>query len=485
MAPLEGEYGPARDLSVGSIRLLSTRHVTRASLMAGVAPMLLVIGCATYSPVPKQLPDTAARFAERTVSWQTAAEVCKRLAPQAPCDPVRPDRLLLFSAMLDGNPEVASARARLASAVAGAEAARSRPAANLTLSSEYARDPALSSRWLVGAGLDVPLDAGPGRRARLAEADLTIVAARHDLAETIWTARMALVRGLDRVAMAEQQREVSAELSAVQARRLWAMEQRLSEGEIARAELEQARLDLAEARRREMAATAAREAGVVQIAETLGVSRDHLPKISLRDADAPPIAARIDADARHQALLARSDLLRAMVAYDQAEAAVRTEIAAQYPAISVGPGFIWERGLVKRPFNIGLVLPPFDLNRRNMRAAEAQRSEAGAALEAAYAAAASSVDAALAQQATAERALDQVRRVDLPVARRLDALAERELAAGAIDRTDWAAARSGLLLARLAELDSLSDVLAANAALEEALRRPLSGPETLVEGAAR
>ena len=74
--------------------------------------------------------------------------------------------------------------------------------------------------------------------------------------------------------------------------------------------------------------------------------------------------------------------------------------------------------------------------------------------------------------------------MDLPIAARLAAQADRELAAGAIDRSDWAAAQAGLEIARLAELDALARAIMADAALEESMRRPLSGPETLIGVAA-
>lgn len=460
--------------------------VARLKVALALAPAMVVAGCVSYAPAPKSLSQTAAVASARTLLWPGAASTCKRLAPVAQCDPANPDRLLLFAALLDNNPDVAAARAHLRSVEAAASAARTPPGATLTLSTEYARAASDPSPWLLGAGLDIPLDAGGRRAARLASADLSVVSARYDLAEAIWTARMGLVRALDAVGIADRQLAVAGELIALQERRILAMERRVSAGEASRAELERVRSDLADARRREAAAVAARQAGVVQIANALGVPAANLPSAALAEGPSevlPP--AGISAEARNQALLARADLLKAMVGYDQAEAELRGEVAKQFPAISVGPGFTWERGLVKLPLNVGLVLPPLDLNRRNIRAAEGRRSEAGAALEAAYATAIGSVDAAMAEWNAAQRALEDLRKLDLPVAQRLSAQADREIAAGGIDRTDWAAARSGLLIARLSELDAIARVRAANSALEDALRRPLSGPETLIEGIAR
>ena len=58
--------------------------------------------------------------------------------------------------------------------------------------------------------------------------------------------------------------------------------------------------------------------------------------------------------------------------------------------------------------------------------------------------------------------------------------ADRELAAGALDRADWGAAQAGRLTTRRLELDALARALTADLALEDALRRPLSGPELMI-----
>lgn len=485
MAPsfaVRGSSGAAQTkFNRAHARSVLTRQITGVLLVLGLA------GCVSYAPAPRPLGEIADRFAARSASWTAAAQTCQRLAPSAPCYPARPDRLLLFAMLVENNPDVAAARAHLHSVEAAAVAARAPTGPTLTLSTEYAKASSDPSPWLFGAALDIPLDTGGRRTARIASADLAVNAARYDLVEATWTARMGLVRALDEVSTATAQLKLATQLVTLQERRMQAMDRRVTSGEASRAELERVRSDLADARRREAAASAMRDAGTTQVARALGLPAANLPAGLLEGgAFAAEVPVSLPtAQQRSEALLARADLLKAIVAYDQAEAELRGEVGKQYPAISVGPGFTWERGLVKLPFNVGLVLPPLDLNRRNIRAAEARRSEAGTALEAAYASAEGSVDAAYADIIAAQRALADVRKLDLPIAQRLAVQADREIAAGAIDRTDWAAAQAGLLIARLAEVDAITRVLVANAALEDALRRPLSGPETWIEGISR
>lgn len=446
------------------------------------AAVLALAGCTHYTPEPVSITTTAARFSARTVDLDSAAAACRMAAPRARCDAGNPDKLVLFEVLLANNPSVAAARARVASAEAAARAAHAPTGPTMTLSSEYAG--ADSPPWLLGIGADIPLDTGGRRAARIGTAELGVTAARYDLAEAVWTARMALVRALAEQLVSVRQGTVADRLQALQERRFAVLQRRVALGEASRAELERTRADFADARVRVAAARARGEAALVQIAAALGVPPEQVqPLVRSWPEFASPLSANTPSAAdRAAALLGRPDLLKAMLLYDQAEFDLRGEVAKQYPALSVGPGFSWDHGLVKIPFNLGLALPPFDLNRRAIATAEARRSQAGVDLEALYASAVAGIDQAMAEAAAARRSINQKRELDLPIAVRLAAQADRELAAGAIDRNDWAAAQAGLEVARLAELDALARVLAADAALEEALRRPLSGPETLLEG---
>lgn len=451
----------------------------------GIAAALLAVGgCTHFVPKPVRVTDTAARFSAQTIDLNGAATVCRTIAPRAPCDAARPDRLVLFEVLIARNPAVAAARARVASAAAASRAAHAPAGPTMTLSTEYAGGD--SQPWLLGVATDFPLDTGGRRTARIGAADLAVAAARYDLAEAIWTARIALVRGLAEQQVAVRQATVADRLMALQERRFAVMERRVVQGEASRAEMERTRADLADARTRGAAARARSEAAVVKIAEALGVPLEQARGLTASwegFETLTPFEEPAPAD-RYAALLGRPDLLKAITAYDQAEFDLRGEVAKQYPAISVGPGFTWDHGLVKIPFNIGLTLPPLDLNRRAIAAAEARRGEAATQLEAFYAGAVAGIDQAMAEVSAARRVLKQARELDMPIAVRLAAQADHELAAGAIDRSDWAAAQAGLEIARLAELDALARAVMADVALEEAMRRPLSGPETLIEGAA-
>jgi CRISPR system Cascade subunit CasA len=308
------------------------------------------------------------------------------------------------------------------------------------------------------------------------------MAGRYDYAEAVWSVRMAIRRALAEQMLTTSEIDIGQKLAAVRARQVTALERRVEGGEAIRSDLERVRADAAGDARRVVDAQARQLAARVGLAEAVGVAPATVTgaTLSWNGFDAATAASPDVAELRDLALLARADVLRAVAAYDQAEADLRGEVAKQWPGIHIGPGYTWERGLVKLPFSLGLALPTFDLNRGAISAAEARRAEAGIHLEAVIARAQSAIDDASIEREAARAGLSRVREVDIQTAKRVAAQADQEMANGAIDRVDWAAAQAGLYLSELAEIDALRRVHAADAALEDALRRPLEGPEHLI-----
>lgn len=451
-----------------------------ASLLLGA----LASGCVSYEAKPVRPAEIASARRALTIDPAEVARRVAAIAPRRAGAPLAWDRLSLLTAATIYNPDVAAARAAVDTARANVGVARQRPNMTLSLTTEYANDPSASSPWLFGGSLDIPLDIGGRRSSRIAVADLAVLSARYDVAEALWTARTALRKGVAARFIADRQVAALTALSQVRDRQYTAMARRVAAGEASRAELERVRADGADAGRRLGDAQAQRRAADRAIAAAIGVPVDATDGLNLEwagfDVPATDPGQGVTPELRLQALLSRADILKAVVAYDQAEAELRGEVAKQFPAISIAPGYTWERGLVKLPFSLGLVLPPLDLNRHAIAAAEAKRAEAGKRLEAVVATAEAAVDAALVETRAARAALVRVRTVELATALRLAAQADRELAAGSIDRTEWAAAQAGARQARTSEIDALARVHAADAALEDALRRPLEGPETMI-----
>lgn len=451
-----------------------------AILFSSMLPAsLLLAGCIGYRPVPVAPAEMASARAAQGLNPAVARARLATIAPAANWNGQAWDRLALFAAMLESNADIAAARAAIASAKGARRAAGARPGPTLTLTAEYAGKAPEASPWLFGGALDFPIDAGGRRSSRLTVADLAVVAAQYDYAEAISSARTALRQALADRLLADRRLAAIAALVGFRQRQFAVVDRRVAAGSASRADLERVRADAADAVRRQGEARAAATMADAGIAAALGVGVAEVAGLPWQwdGFDTPALQPNVDAAERQTALTGRADVMKTMTLYDRAEADLRGEIARQYPAVSIGPGYTWERGLVKIPVNLALVLPPLDGNRGAIAAAVARRAEAGANVEAIVASAAAAINLALAETRQTRQQLSQIRAGELVAAKRLADQADRELSSGMIDRGEWAAAQAGAGLARLSELDALAAVHAADARLETALRRPVEGPE--------
>lgn len=454
----------------------------RRSAVVLLAAALLFPGCVRYVAQPVLPTAVATAQAAKAIDNVAIDAELARIAPGIHFNSARWDRLTLFAAIIVGNPDVRASRMALTTATTAAHSARvPAPGPTLTLTSEYAGAAPDPSPWLFGGMIDLPIDRGGRRNARLDSADLAVEIARYDYVEAVWTARMAVIRALAAHLVASRQLTALDDLLTLRQRHFDAMSRRVGAGESSRTELERLRADLSDALRRRDEARVQRDAEIAKIATLVGLPVFALTTVTLEwtGFDTPVPIQQPGGPARIASIAGRADILKGVAAYDQSEAELRGEVAKQFPAISIAPGYTWERGLVKLPLSVGLTLPPLDLNRRAIAAAEARRSEAGARLEALVASARGAIDIAVREAEAARAALTAVRRDELVIARRLASHADTELKSGAIDRTDWAAAQGGLATARLSELDALARVHAADVALDDALRHPQEGPETM------
>jgi len=402
-----------------------------------------------------------------------------RLAPEAEWDGHRWDRLSLLAAALIASPEIARARALVNAVEAESKTARLAPGYSLTLTTEYAFDAPESSPWLLGIASDFPLDRGIRRQTRITIAELNTRIALFDYLDTAWSVRLRIRRALAEYLLSNKEAALARELTTLNDRQLAAMERRLEAGAASHADTEYIRLNAAADLQRLLDAEAHTKAALLQIVSAVGIPVTQLDESALSwpAIDAPKaLDGQLPASCFDDALLARPDVARASLNYDQSEEALKSAVASQYPALHIGPGYTWERGLKKLPFALGFSMPPLDLNHAAIAAAEARREEAGRVLEATVAAARNAVDAAQDNYRAAWNQLNRSRQQS-DIASRLAAQAEASINSGAIDRIEWSAAQSGRLTALLDELAAVQNVRAAEASLEDALRRPLEGPE--------
>lgn len=452
--------------------------------MNRLAPLIgftaILAGCAHYAPAPISPTEISAKRNAGSIADDAIRAELARLAPTYEWSGEW-NTLTLFAAALVHSAEIKAARANLQAAAAEARAARVPPGPTLTLTAEYAFNPTEASPWLVGAASDMLLDVGGRRKSRVESADVAVRLAEFDYAASLWSVRMAIKRALIAEASARVAAPLAADLKTVRGRQLAVVARRVASGEASRADLDRVRSDAAAAAQTAAGAQAALLAARLDLAAAVGVPPGAIDwsRIDDRIGTSSELERPVTAADKRAALRLRTEILRAAAAYDQAEAGLRAAVAAQYPEVRLGPGYIWERGLSKLPFALTLTFPSSDLNKSAIEVAEARRAEAGSKLEAAVAAVDATIARAEADRQAAITALDILSRDTAPAAEALARQADRELAAGALNRGDWAASQAGLLAARLDEATAKWRVAEANAALEDALRMPLSGPETL------
>jgi cobalt-zinc-cadmium efflux system outer membrane protein len=212
----------------------------------------------------------------------------------------------------------------------------------------------------------------------------------------------------------------------------------------------------------------------------MGVTDQALAEVSLSWDDLeqlPPAGANAVSELRSRALLSRPDLERAIADYDVRELELKQQVSAQYLQTSLGPGYTYDHGVRKATFNASVALPIFNRNEGPIAEAFAAREVAGKHALVVQAKILNEIDAAAAGYASALDALARTQ-AQRAASESLAESARQAFAADSSDRPTVLAAEVTLNTERLAELDALDRAQQALGQLEDALRTPLSGPET-------
>ena len=445
-----------------------------------IALATLALGaCATYTPAPIEPATTAAAFAARRLDAPALRESVARVLPAAaePWPPAAWDRAGLLAVALADNGSLAVARAEVEAALAVKITAGETPNPTLGLQTEYARHE--PDQWLYGISFDFLLPHRAVRAIDLDMAELGAAGARADLMEKTWDVRRALVAALSDREGARRRFDATMRLADAQDRLIELQRRRVDAGEDAPTDLnasQAARLDTEQQTASARADVVAADAAV---AAALGMPAAALDGIAIAwpDWGAPPaLGSDAVASAREAALLSRADLAAAIDAYATAEKKLERAIARQYPQFELKPGYYWDHGIAKWPFEVDFALPVFNRNEGEIAEAKAAREVAGQKLLALQAGIYGEVDAALRADAVAAESLDTARRRGESLRPQL-AHAEAALKLGAGDSIDRTNAEVLVLRAELEAVQAAAQRQAARNALEDALHAPLSGPE--------
>jgi len=254
-------------------------------------------------------------------------------------------------------------------------------------------------------------------------------------------------------------------------------DRRLEAGEAARPELDVFRIDLVTTQAALLASEGETGRAHAALASSIGVPLAAIEgtPVTWPQLDSPPPEDRLPLQAVERAgLLHRIDVRRLVAEYAAADAALRLEVARQYPDIQIGPGYTFEEGFSRYVFAGGLApVPLFHRNRGMIGVAEAERSRVEAQVEAVQAQAIGEIERALAQYRSGTAEWSEAARRLIAIRTEREEAAVKALAAGEGDRLAVAMTRLESVTAERARLDALARLQAALGALEDAAQQPL------------
>jgi len=429
--------------------------------LAIISVFALLSGCAQYEPRSVDLG------AYPSLHDARALEGVQDGAGLSPSD--------LMAQALKTSPTLLQSQSSVMTARAAAQSAKIRPAASLSLTTEYSKAAGGTSPWLYGAALDLPTDLGQRRDSRVQSADLIALEAYYAYADALWGTYSKIKHGLIDRRYADEEQKIASELVLARSTALTLMAQRAQQGEEPDLALVRMKSDLALAQGLERAAKARRARADQVLANALGVRVDKVESLKITaDVDDGAFDQADFVMWRRDAVLLRKDILSAVATYERSDLELRLAYAKQYPELRLGPGYVWERGVDKLPLSVGLSLPPYDLNRAAIAEANARRVEAGRALEASQAAVMAAVDQAWTALKQAQTNRNQADQTDLPLARKAFGNAQMTYRFGETDGLDFASAKAAIAEATLSALETRYLASLAQADLEDALRRPFN-----------
>ncbi len=419
-----------------------------------------VTGCSVvrYEPRPLAPRRSAAAFAGRRLDPSVRRWTEKALVSEA----------------LAGHPEMALARAKLETAKAATGTAAARPNPTLAFSPVIASNPeGAASPWALGFSLDIPVETAGKRARRMDVAASALQVAALDAAstgfQTAGAVRLAfrdLAAAEARVTLLGSQQEAQEEVVKLQ-------DGQVAAGAASRAETTQSRLLLLQTRVMKRDAEKKLAMARAALAAAMGVPMETVTGAAFDFSVFEQAPAEMSPSlARARALQNRSDLLGALAAYTGMEAALRLEIAKQYPDIHLTPGYQYDQGTHKWSLpGITAALPIFDRNRGPVLEAVAKRAEAGAAFYALQARVSGEVDQALASLHGSRAKLAEADALVAGQRRQQADLADQQKA-GAADQLTVAAATVELRVAELARMEALAECHLAALELAKATQTP-------------
>jgi len=458
----------------------------RVGLTGITAAAVLLAGCARYHPAPLSPGETAAALESRTLAANPRLQDFLRASlPGTPDEPPEWNLATLTLAALYFHPDLDIARSRLLVARAGVRTAGQIPNPTVNLSPLYNLTVAQPTPWTVGGVVNFVVETFGKRGYRTEQARALAESARWDLATAGWQVRGRVRSAILNFWAAERRLALAKRRSELQQQLVGLLEQRFAAGQASALDVTRERINRAQielgARDLERAAADAR----VQLATVIGVPARALDGLAISfaefDGPEPPRGIGTSApDLRRRALTSRTDVQASLADYKAADAALRLQIANQYPNLTIGPEYNWGAIETERISNqvgvpIGFELPIFHQNQGPIAEAVARRKQAAATFTALQAHIIGEVDAAATAYRSASETLATANALTADEQRRAQQV-ERSFRAGDVDRPALVGAQLELAVAEASRFDAGVARYQAIGALEDALQQPFFDP---------
>lgn len=435
-----------------------------------LAPWLLLAGCAGSGDVPPSpAPMKAEDYLARRLDDPKLLAFIRHASGQD--KEVVWNFAALYWASLYYNPALEEAKA-FVNVAQGAEVtagASPNPTINFSPSYDNSTTPSV---WLLGLGLNIPIETNGKRELRLEGASKQTESARYQLVGKAWDIRAQLLLALADMDIARETIARTEQLLATQSAMVAEYEKRISQGQMATANASQAQVNYQQTMLQLEQAKTDQQQAIVRLAGAIGVPVEAVKAVNI-DAALPAIA--MQAAPRENVLKQHPALLSALADYRAAHALLKLEVAKRIPDIDLGPGYEWnsEQG---GKFTLGLsfVLPVANDNEGPIQEASAKETLAAKHVEVVQAAIINQMEQAQAAYVSAQREQESARRIvalqDTKAERLNQSFTQKSAAA-----LPLLYARNDQQIAKVAELASYAKLLKAGVAWEDATRQPVFG----------
>ena len=346
--------------------------------MAAWTVFFALSGCAQYHAQPLQPAAFHTQFQNRSLA---SPALGKFIAGQPiHVRPGFPRRQSLSTLVATGWYYSAALRvqaAQIALAQAGLITAGQSPNPTVGLSPTYAAKagPGVSP-WILGFNFDIPIETAGRRQDRMAQAAALIHAGRFNFGQTAWNVRQTIRRALIEYLYARRQTELLAHQAANTRLILALLQARFKAGDISRPVYTTAQIQARQAALALLAARGRMQQRRMRLAAALSVPASALAGVKWSFPHLwrlPPVRALAVRRLVRAALLNRMDIQSLLAQYRAAEAALKLQVARQYPDIHLGPGYSFNQGANEFTLGLTMALPVFNQNQGAIAAAEAHR----------------------------------------------------------------------------------------------------------------